>query len=63
MSKYRGRNFEDYLKEKGISEEVSARAKSGGRFYAPRHPSSQKIRQSPQVIHLNKTMDFSSNPP
>jgi hypothetical protein len=27
MSKYRGRNFEDYLKEKGISEEVSARAK------------------------------------
>ena len=27
MSKYRGSNFEDYLKEKGISEEVSARAK------------------------------------
>ena len=52
MSKYRGSNFEDYLKEKGISEEVSTRAKSGGRFYAP------KIRQSPQVIHLNKIMDF-----
>ena len=27
MNKYRGSNFEDYLKEKGISEEVSARAK------------------------------------
>ena len=27
MSKHRGRNFEDYLKEKGISEEVSTRAK------------------------------------
>ena len=27
MSKYRGSNFEDYLKEKGISEEVSTRAK------------------------------------
>lgn len=27
MNKYRGNNFEDYLKEKGISEEVSARAK------------------------------------
>lgn len=27
MNKYRGGNFEDYLKEKGISEEVSARAK------------------------------------
>ena len=27
MSKYRGRNFGDYLKEKGISEEVSTRAK------------------------------------
>ena len=27
MNKYRGRNFEDYLKEKGISEEVSTRAK------------------------------------
>ena len=27
MNKYRGSNFEDYLKERGISEEVSARAK------------------------------------
>lgn len=27
MSKHRGSNFKDYLKEKGISEEVSARAK------------------------------------
>ena len=27
MNKYRGGNFEDYLKEKGISEVVSARAK------------------------------------
>ena len=27
MNKHRGSNFEDYLKEKGISEEVSARAK------------------------------------
>lgn len=27
MNKYRGSNFEDYLKEKGVSEEVSARAK------------------------------------
>ena len=27
MSKYRCSNFEDYLKEKGISEEVSTRAK------------------------------------
>lgn len=27
MNKYRGRNFEDYLKEKGISEEVSTRAR------------------------------------
>ncbi len=27
MNKHRGSNFKDYLKEKGISEEVSARAK------------------------------------
>ena len=27
MSKHRGSNFEDYLKEKSISEEVSTRAK------------------------------------
>ena len=27
MNKYRGSDFEDYLKEKGISEEISARAK------------------------------------
>ena len=27
MNKYRGSNLEDYLKEKGISEEVPARAK------------------------------------
>lgn len=27
MNKYRGNNFEDYLKEKGISEAVSTRAK------------------------------------
>ena len=27
MNKYRGSNFEDYLKEKGIFEEVLARAK------------------------------------
>lgn len=27
MNKYRGSDFEDYLKEKDISEEISARAK------------------------------------
>ncbi len=27
MNKYRGSNFEDYLKEKGISEAVSTRSK------------------------------------
>ena len=27
MNKYRGSNFEDYLREKGISEEVATRAK------------------------------------
>jgi hypothetical protein len=28
MNKYRGSSFEDYLKEKGTSEEVSAREKT-----------------------------------
>ena len=27
MNKYRGSNFKDYIKEKGIPEEISARAK------------------------------------
>ena len=58
MTKYRGSNFEDYLKEKGISKEVRHVRKSGGRLYALRCRLYQKILLSPQVIHLNSVTDF-----
>lgn len=52
MNKHRGSNFDDYLKEKGISEEVSALAKQ--RWEELRTETSNEV---------ENTADIPDNPP
>ena len=47
MNKHRGSNFEDYLKERGISEEVSALAKERWKVLHPEAP--DEVKNSAEV--------------
>ena len=57
MSKHRGSNFKDYLKERGISEEVSALAEKRWEILrtevslAPEDTTEETLDDSPNHIH------------